>query len=110
MSLGGVQAAAGNWPPFRRHRHGKPDRVRANLPDRIETPEEIHDIVVGLANSYEEDIAQFDREEISPAAERARTTSTARTTEPPPIVWFPSEPECPGTESEKGENAMFSFM
>ena len=112
MSLGGVRAAAGNWPPFRRQRRvGKPDRVRANLPDRIETPEEIHDVLVGLANSYEEDIAQFDREEISPAAERATTTTTARTTEPPPpIVWFPSEPECPGTDSEKSETTMFLFV
>ena len=106
----GIVGPAQHWPPSRHHRHGKPDHVRANLPDRIGTPEEIHDILVGLANSYEEDIALFDREEISPTAERAATTTTARTTEPPPpIVWFPSEPECPGTDSEKGETAMFLF-
>ena len=111
MSLGGVRAAAGNWPPFRRQRHGKPDRVRANLPDRIETPEEIHDVLVGLANSYEEDIVQFDHEEISLRTEKTKRQTPMRTTttEPPPIVWFPSEPECPGTDSEKGETAMFLF-
>ena len=95
--------AARNWPPSRGHLGGKSQHTRANLPDRIETPEEIHEILLGLANSYEEDIAQFDHEEVFPSTtERPAKTTTVKTTKPPPIVWFPSEPECPGTESEKG--------
>ena len=95
--------AASYWQSSRRYLGGKPHNVRANLPDRIETPEEIHEILLGLANSYEEDIAQFDHEEVFPSTtERPATTTTVKTTKPPPIVWFPSEPECPGTESETG--------
>ena len=94
---------ARNWQSSRRYLDGIPHHAGANLPERIETPEEIHDILVGLANSYEEDIAQFDHEEVFPSTTaRPATTTTAKTTKPPPIVWFPSEPECPGTESEKG--------
>ena len=108
----GIVGPAQHWPPSRHHRHGKPDHVcPVDLPDRIGTPEEIHDILVGLANSYEEDIVQFDHEEISRTTEwtKRQTPMRTTTTEPPPIVWFPSEPECPGTDSENGETAMFLF-
>ena len=107
---GGVRAA-NNWPLWSRGLRRRPDPVQPSLPERIETPDEIHDILVGLANSYEEDIARFEHEEErAPVTERIATAIATATQppRPPPIVWFPTEPECPSTDSKKSESALFS--
>ena len=82
--------------------------LERSLIDQIRTPDDLFGILNNLVKSYENDLTG---NEVFPfPREQFRSSSGG---DSPPIVWFPSEPECPtstGSGAFGGSFQMIAFL